>query len=487
MQLAELKAKIPHYVFKVAEVLSKNGYEAFLVGGAVRDVLLGREPKDFDLATNALPEQMEQLFTKSVTTNAKFGTVLVIIESETGERFDVEVTTYRREEEYIGGRWPAKVEFTTSIVDDLSRRDFTINAIAINLSKINETAAEEKDVIVDPFNGRADLEQKLLRAVGDPLERFGEDGLRSFKACRLASELGFSIDPKTFAAMKQTLHIARQISVERIRDEFLKLINYSPKPSVGIELLRESGLLELFLPELLTTIGLVQPDWHSEDVYLHSLRALDLAEDSIKIAALLHDIGKPKTRSEDENGVHFYSHDVVGAELVAEILTRLRFPKAEVLRNKQLVRWHMFYYPSADWRRINAISEAELKQNKGKPDYAGWTDGAIRRFIKNVGEDLIEDLFKLRIADATSNPKSKFQPVEIQALEERIAEVRAKDMVIKISDLDISGDDLKLLGITPGPAMGKILNQLLERVIDQPILNEKSQLLKIASEIQKES
>src|SRR3990172_462801 len=311
MQPKDIQPKIPTYVNNVADVLVANGYEAYLVGGAVRDIMLDKQPKDFDLATNALPEQIEKLFAKAITTNARFGTVLVVMESRTGERFDVEVTTYRREEEYIGGRGPSKVEFTANIREDLSRRDFTINAIAINLQKIQEPSANAEEVIIDPFGGQQDLQKKLIRAVGDPLERFSEDGLRAYKAARLASELNFEIDSKTFEAIKQTLHIARKISLERIRDEFKKLLYFSARPSVGIELLRVSGLLEIFLPELLDTVGLMQPDWHDDDVYTHSLKTLDLAEDSIKVAALLHDIGKPKTKSDDERGIHFYSHDVV--------------------------------------------------------------------------------------------------------------------------------------------------------------------------------
>jgi len=481
MQPKDIQPKIPTYVNNVADVLVANGYEAYLVGGAVRDIMLDKQPKDFDLATNALPEQIEKLFAKAITTNARFGTVLVVMESRTGERFDVEVTTYRREEEYIGGRWPSKVEFTANIREDLSRRDFTINAIAINLQKIQEPSANAEEVIIDPFGGQQDLQKKLIRAVGDPLERFSEDGLRAYKAARLASELNFEIDSKTFEAIKQTLHIARKISLERIRDEFKKLLYFSARPSVGIELLRVSGLLEIFLPELLDTVGLMQPDWHDDDVYTHSLKTLDLAEDSIKVAALLHDIGKPKTKSDDERGIHFYSHDVVGAQMVKEILTRLKFPKGQINRNVSLVRWHMFYYPSADWRKFNELGQLESDDAPEGP--GGWTDGAIRRFIKNIGEDLIEDLFKLRIADATSNPKSSFKPMEMEALEKRIAEVRSKDMVIKLSDLEIKGNDLIKLGITPGPLMGKVLNQLLEKVIDQPILNKKETLLKIASEL----
>lgn len=475
-----LRSSIPEYVYRVADLLISNGFEAFLVGGAVRDSLLKRTPKDFDLATNALPEQIEKIFPRSVTTNARFGTVLVIMDDKEGERFDVEVTTYRKEEEYFGGRWPAKVEFTTSIEEDLSRRDFTINAIAINMSLLHDASAALTEVIIDPFAGFSDLNNKIIRAVRDPLERFSEDGLRSFKACRLAAELEFSIESGTFDAIKQTLHIARKISMERVRDELLKLLKYAPKPSVGINLLKDSGLLEIFLPELIENIGVRQPEWHADDVYTHSLKTLDIAEDGIKLAALLHDLGKARTKMVGEDGsIHFYGHDVVGAEMAKEILTRLKFSRAEVKRVSDLIRWHMFYYPSADWRKTQGDIDPE------KDEDGGWTDNAIRRFIKNVGEGLLDDLFKLRVADAEANPKTSFNPAEIQALEKRISEVRAKDLVIKVTDLDIKGEDLISLGITPGPALGNILNQLLDIVIDQPILNKKDELLKIASELLK--
>lgn len=476
MTIEQLQKQIPVYVTKVAEILNSNGFEAHLVGGAVRDIMLEREPKDYDLATNALPDQIEALFDKAVTTNAAFGTVLVLMDDEHGERFDVEVTTYRKEEDYYGGRWPGKVEFSTDLEEDLARRDFTVNAMAINFDDLYEHSAIIDEVVIDPFGGREDMEHRVIRAVRDPLERLAEDGLRSYKAARLAAELDFEIEPKTFEAISETLHVAAKISMERVRDELIKLLRYAPKPSVGIDLMRRSGLLEIFMPELLETIGVTQPEWHDNDVYQHSLKTLDLAEDSIKLAALLHDIGKPSTRTQDESGVHFYGHAERGAVIAKDILTRLRFPTKEITRVSDLVKWHMFYYPSADWRKDNDI--AELQDSDG-----GWTDSAVRRFIKKVGEDLIDDLFKLRIADATSNTKSSFDPSEIQELEKRITEIRAQELVLKISDLSISGEDLKQLGINPGPPMGNILNKLLDMVVDDPILNDRDTLLKIASEL----
>lgn len=467
-------SKIPDYVIEVAETLQKHNYQAFLVGGSIRDILLSKTPLDFDVATNAYPEEVERIFPKSIPTGAKFGTVTVVGESRTGEKFDVQVTTYRNEADYFGGRWPAKVEFARTIEEDLSRRDFTINSIALDLQNLDENIPVEK-LLVDPFDGLTDLQNKIIRAVRDPLERLTEDGLRAVRACRLASQLGFEIEEATFKAIKETNHITAQVSVERFRDEFLKILYKSPKPSVGIKLLKDAGILKIFIPELLEGIGVVQPEFHTDDVFEHSLKACDLAEDRVKIAALFHDIAKPRTRSEDEKGVHFYGHDVKGAEMTKEIMRRLKFPNEEIERTARLVRWHMFYYPSADWRK---------KDEEVKKDDKGWTDGAIRRLIINVGgEEGIDDLFRLRIADADSNEKNDFDPKELDELASRVASVRAQDMALKITDLNITGEDLmKEFQFSPGPKLGETLKFLLEKVIDDPIVNKKEELLKLAKE-----
>ncbi|MEI7579148.1 MAG: CCA tRNA nucleotidyltransferase [bacterium] len=483
LNITKLQTTIPEYVFRTADILNENGYQAYLAGGAVRDLLIGKNPKDFDIATNALPDEIQKIFPKTVNTNAHFGTILVIMTDEHGESFDIEVTTYRKEEDYIGGRWPSHVEFTSEINDDLSRRDFTINAMALNLQLVWDTTAILEEIIIDPFKGQNDLREKTIRAVGDPLARLTEDGLRGFRACRLASELEFKIELATFRAITETISIAKLISIERIRDEFLKLLRHSPKPSYGIELLRESGLLAIFLPELLLGIGITQPEWHTDDVYQHSLKTLDVSEDSIKLAGLLHDIGKSVTMSQDEKGTHFFGHDIKGAAMVSEILNRLRLPKLEVKRVATLVRWHMFYYPSADWRKSFAFPE-KFAEADSLPKNGGWSDAAIRRFINNIGgEDLIDDLFKLRIADAAANQKSEFNTEELTALEARIGQVRAEDMALKITDLKINGIDLINIGIPEGPMIGKVLRELLEIILDEPRLNQFSELKPLAEKI----
>jgi tRNA nucleotidyltransferase (CCA-adding enzyme) len=516
LSVKKFKELIPDYVIKIAEKLQENGLQAFLVGGSIRDILLGEVPNDFDIATSAYPEDIMRLFEKSIPTGAKFGTIVVVSENTKGERFDVEVTTYRSEADYYGGRWPTKVEFTKTIEEDLARRDFTINAIALDLQHFDDANLTINKILVDPYNGIEDLKNKVIKAVRSPLERMSEDGLRGVRACRLAAQLEFTIEPETFKAIEQTIHVTKRISIERFRDEFLKILSKAPKPSVGIELLRQTGILELFIPELLEGLEVTQPQFHVDDVYTHSLKTCDLAEDSIKLAALFHDIGKPRCKSVDEKGVHFYGHEVEGERMTIEILRRLRLPNYEIERTANLVRAHMFYYPSADYRIENPNYSQEIeamtkdseenfsswqnfikrqldkithpKKTKKQKKEFGWSDGAIRRLIKNVGgEDAIDDLLKLRIADATANPKTDFNPKEIDALAQRIAEVRAKEMALKVTDLDVKGEDLiEAFNLYAGPEVGSILNHLLEKVIEDPLLNKKETLIKLAKEFRQQ-
>lgn len=460
----KIRFTMPSYVLKVARMLTKEGYDVYLVGGALRDLAMGKTPHDYDLATNALADEMLEIFPKSVATGAKFGTVLALVSDEKGESRQVEVTTFRSESDYIDGRWPSKVEFVNDIDLDLGRRDFTINAMALDLSQsaLDDGAEHEWD-LHDPFGGITDINLKLIRAVGTPLERFKEDGLRAFKACRLASQLDFEIEVETFNAIKQSLPVAKQVSMERVRDEFMKLLLNSSKPSKGIELMRQSGLLNIFLPELLEGYGVEQKLYHADDVYWHSLKICDFAEDSVKLAALLHDIAKPRT---DMGNGHFYGHDTMGAQMAEDILKRLKFSKSEIERVVSLIRNHMFYYP-----HVKGESKGDDIQ------FSQWSDSAVRRFLKRVGEENVEDLFKLRIADASSNPNTDFKPEEITELQKHISKVRQEDMALKITDLDIDGDDLKEIGIEPGKKMGEVLNRLLDMVIEDPLLNTKEKLL----------
>jgi poly(A) polymerase/tRNA nucleotidyltransferase (CCA-adding enzyme) len=469
----KLKVTIPEYVQKTANMLVKQGFECYLVGGAVKDVVLGNSPHDYDLATDALPDEMLEIFPQSVATGAKFGTILALMSDGKGEVYEVEVTTFRSEADYVDGRWPSNVQFVVDIDKDLGRRDFTFNAMAIDLSGANLGESQEQFLdIYDPFNGITDLNLKLVRAVGTPLERFKEDGLRALRACRLASELEFEIEEETFKAIGQSIPVVEMVSMERIRDEFMKLLLYSPKPSKGINLLKDTGLLEIFLPELIEAVGVEQKLFHKYDVYEHSLRTCDIAEDSVKLVALLHDIAKVKTDTKDG---HFYGHDSLGAEMTGEIMKRLKFPNEEIEKAKKIVKNHMFYYPH--------VTDEMDAQEKEKIELHEWTDAAIRRFIRRVGKENIEDLFRLRIADATANPYSEFNPTEIAQLQAHISEVLKQDMALKVSDLKITGDELAQLGIPRGPEMGETLNKLLDIVIEDPLKNKKEILLEEARKI----
>ncbi len=465
---------IPEYVQKVGRILTKEGYEAYIVGGALRDVVLGKTPHDYDIATNALPDEMLNMFPKAVSTGAKFGTVVALIQDKHGETHEVEVTTFRSESDYVDGRWPSNVNFVDDINKDLGRRDFTFNAMALDLSQLNLDGREEpfEVDIYDPYGGVKDIEKKVVRAVGTPLERFKEDGLRAFKACRMAAQLGFNIEEETFKAIKESIPVAAQVSMERIRDEFMKMLINSPKPSVGIELMRESGLLSLFMPELLEGVDVEQKLFHAHDVYKHALKTCDVAHDSVKLAALLHDIAKPRT---DMGNGHFYGHDKMGADIAEEIMQRMKFSQSEINRVKILIENHMFYFPH--------VQEEMTDEEKENIEKHQWTDTAVRRFIQRVGEENIDDLFKLRLADAQSNPATAFKPEEITILQRRISEVRKQDMALKVTDLKVSGEDLMNIGIEKGPKMGIVLSELLDMVVEDPALNRKDILLEKATEL----
>ena len=470
----KVKIIIPEYVQKVARILVKEGYDCYLVGGALRDLVLGNTPHDYDLATNALPDEMLNMFPKSISTGAKFGTVIALVQDKHKETHEVEVTTFRSESEYVDGRWPSTVNFVEDIDKDLGRRDFTFNAMAMDLSKLELDGVEEEREgdLYDPFGGIEDIEKKLVRAVGTPIERFKEDGLRAFKACRVASQLGFDIEKETFEAIKESIPVASKVSMERIRDEFMKMLLDSPKPSVGIELMRQTGLLNIFMPELLEGVDVEQKLFHAHDVYWHTLKTCDVAHDSVKLAALLHDIAKPRT---DMGNGHFYGHDKMGSDLAEKIMKRMKFPQSEIERVKILIKNHMFYYPH--------VKEDMTDEEKENIEAHEWSDAAVRRFIQRVGEENIDDLFKLRLADAQSNPATAFKPDEITLLQRRISEVREQDMALKVTDLDVTGEDLMKLGIKKGPELGRILKELLDMVVEDPMLNTKEKLLEKAKEL----
>jgi tRNA nucleotidyltransferase (CCA-adding enzyme) len=446
--------QIPDDVLSVCRRLRAGGFEAYLVGGSVRDLLLGRATGDFDVATSARPEEILRVFGArfSVPTGLQHGTVTVLAGEPPRH---VEVTTFRGEGAYLDGRHPSVVSFGATLAEDLSRRDFTMNAIAYE---------PQAGAVIDLHQGQPDIARRLVRTVGDPVQRFSEDGLRPMRAVRQATQLEFEVDAATLAAIPATLDVFRKVSAERVRDELLKLL-VAPVPSRGVELMRETGLLAEVLPELWATFGCRQNRYHKHDVYQHSLATLDAApaEPILRLAALLHDVGKPRTQTPQPDApgeFGFFKHESVGAEMVEEIAGRLRLSRAETELLVALVAHHMFFYT---------------------PD---WTDGTVRRFVNRVQMERIALLFSLREADIVSRGRGEDPECETRELRARIARVAAEDAVLRVKDLAVNGADvMRALGVGPGPQVGKVLNRLLERVLDDPALNQKEMLERLIPEV----
>jgi len=433
--------QIPVEVISVIKTLRKNNHQAFVVGGAVRDCLLRRNPKDWDVTTDAIPSQVEKCFSKTIPVGKKFGTVTVLV-----RRFPVQVTTFRSEDKYVDQRRPRSVRFHKNLTADLSRRDFTINALAYNL---------ETEKVIDPFGGLKDLRHKKLRTVGKAQKRFNEDTLRVIRAARFLAELDFSPDPElTQAAGRSVKHIFK-LSKERIRDELEKLM-ISKDPRRGLLWLDKTKILKCVLPELVTCKGVRQGGWHSYDVFQHTLYAVLASPQKLdlRLGLLLHDIAKPITRTRDLRGYHFYGHDKMGAEMARAILKRLRFPNELIESVCTLVRHHLF--------EVDAIVN---------------NDAAIRRLIQRVGETRIDDLLEFRKADIRGcGPGRTYRP-SLNKLAKRIQWVKNKETIPKLTDLAINGHDvMKWLHIKPGPQVGIVLRDLLEKVIECPTLNTKTHL-----------
>lgn len=438
---------IPPDVLAVCQRLRQAGHQAFIVGGSVRDLLLGRPPGDFDVATSAHPEVTLRLFGSryAIPTGLQHGTVTVLAGEPARH---VEVTTFRGEGAYLDGRRPSTVTFSATLDEDLSRRDFTMNAIAYD---------PVAHVLVDRWDGQGDIARKTIRTVGDPVLRFSEDGLRPMRAVRQAAQLGFGLDPATHAAIARALASFRKVSAERVRDELRKLL-LSPVPSHGLELMRQTGLLAEVLPELSLTVGCVQNRFHKHDVYTHILATVDAATPDfvVRMGALLHDLGKPKTQTPRENApgeFTFFRHEQIGSEMAEAICTRLKLSTDERKVITALVGGHMFFYT---------------------PD---WTDGTVRRFVRRVGPDLVPLLFALREADIASRGQGEDREGETRELKARIAKVAAADAALRVTDLAIDGKDvMRVLGIPPSRRVGQILDELLERVLDDPTLNQRESL-----------
>ena len=452
------RSDIPKEVLAVANALEEAGFEAYLVGGCVRDLLLGKTPKDWDITTDAEPSEIEKLFPETFCNN-DYGTVGVVNEDTEDEQLKVvEVTPYRAESEYSDARRPDKVEFGVSLEEDLKRRDFTINAIAYR---------PKDGKLIDLFDGEEDLKKKRLKTVGNPDERFAEDALRMMRAVRLSAELNFAIESETMASITKNSDILKRISAERIRDEFLRIID-SDTPMQGIVYLERLGLLDHVIPELKDAIGCEQGGIHAYDVYEHLLRSLQAAADKgysteMRLAALFHDIGKPATRREGgkTKKYTFFGHEVVGAKMVRTIMKRLKMAKNLAGTVEKLVRWHMFF---AD------------------PDEI--TLSAVRRTITRVGEDQIENLLNLRVCDRIGTGRPKEQPFRFRKYKAMVDQALRDPISVKM--LKTNGDRIMTqTGEKPGKKLGFILHALLEEVLEDPGKNTEEYLDKRVSELLK--
>ncbi len=440
----------------------RQGYEAYAVGGCVRDSLRDVKPNDWDITTNAKPEEIRKVFPKSFYEN-KFGTVTAQTRAKDKTLSEIEITTYRIDEKYSDKRHPDKIRFAKTIEEDLARRDFTVNAMAANMNK----------KITDPFNGQKDLKDKLIRAVGNPEERFNEDALRMLRAVRFATTLSaggrpaesWEIEPKTLKAIQKDAGWIQAISKERIRNELIKIIE-SDKPSQGIELLRKTNLLQYILPELEKGVKVGQNKGHIYDIYEHSIRSLQAAADQkfnldVRLSALFHDIGKPETKEGEGPDSTFYNHDYVGAKFAARILQRLKFPKKFTEKIAVLVRNHMFV---SDPERI--------------------TDAGVRRLIRRVGLENTTDLINLRVADRLGMGVPKARPYRLRTIEYMIEKVSKDPISVKMLKID-GNEIMKILKLKPSPKIGAILDVLLSELIKDPKKNTKAYLEKRVKELDK--
>ncbi len=450
-----IKEQIPKEVIMVVAVLQNAQFEAFLVGGCVRDLILGIKPKDYDVTTNATPEQIISLFPKTFYEN-DYGTVGVVtcgeelgIECVDETTKIIEVTPYRIESTYSDNRHPDEIKWGNKVEDDLMRRDFTVNAIAYN------PITQE---VIDPHKGQNDIRDKVIRSVGDPDRRFNEDALRLMRAIRFICQLDFDLDPVTHESVEKNAHLLKNISHERLRDEFIKIL-LTDFPMRGLIISHEIGILQYFLPELEKGIGVMQNQAHKFSVWEHNLKTMQHAVDKkwsldLRLSGLLHDISKPETRrfSKEKNDYTFYGHDVVGARVTHEIMNRLKFPKDISEKVVTLVRWHMFF---SDTEKI--------------------TISAVRRLISNVGKENIWDLINLRICDRVGTGRPKEEPYRFRMYQSMVEQALQDPISLKM--LKTNGE--KIMSVTqetPGPKIGFILHALFEEVLEDPTRNTEEYL-----------
>jgi len=434
-----MELKLPEKVVEVMKKFTDNDAEIFVVGGAVRDLILGRKVKDWDFTTNLTPDEMKKLFPKNSFCENKFGTFSIVLKDK--EIF--EVTTYRTERGYSDGRHPDEVKWGKNLEEDVQRRDFTINAMAVNID----------GKIYDYYLGQADLKNRLIRTVGDPDERFKEDALRMVRAIRIAAQLKFLIEEKTFDSIVKNASLINKIAGERIREELFLLL-MADKPADGIKLLKNSGLLKEIMPEIMESVDVAQKGHHIYDVWNHLLEALNNCESRhpvTRLACLLHDVAKPIVMVGEGEKRTFHNHEVVGSRIAVKIGKRLKFSNQELDQLFRLVRWHMF--------------TAEDTQ----------TDKAVRRFIRNVTPEYLEEMIAVRRADRVGSgaPETSWR---WELFKKRLIEVQKQPFTVK--DLKVNGlDVMKILKIKPGRKVGEILNILFAEVDEKPELNEREILL----------
>ncbi len=439
-----MRIELPSDVVKLLQKLQKSGHEAYVVGGCVRDSLLGRTPNDWDICTNASPKEMKDIFNDNtiIPTGIKHGTITVIVNNE-----GYEITTFRIDGNYSDKRKPDSIKFTDNIIQDLSRRDFSINAMAYN----------DAEGLIDPYNGSNHLKSKTICCVGNPNERFQEDGLRILRAIRFSSQLGFDIEHNTKLAIVNNTELLKHISQERIRDELNKIL-LSDNQVKGIILLKTLGILDYIMPELQKCSNFNQYNInHDKDVFEHTMAVLDIVEPKLelRLAALFHDIGKPNTFTIDEDGAgHFYGHHKESAKICREIMTRLKYSNKEIEYVSELVYHHMIRY-----KKLRTSS--------------------VKKFINKVGIDKLDDLFKLFIADIIgSKPPYEFD--DIYKLKFECEKILLEEQPLGIKDLAINGYDLMDIGMKQGKEIGNMLNMLLEAVLEDSSLNNKNSLLEMA-------
>lgn len=437
---------VPPPVRRICETLRQAGHRAWTVGGCVRDVLLRRAATDWDVATSALPEQVKKTFKKVIPTGIEHGTVTVLMDG-----VPYEVTTLRGETTYSDGRRPDQVYFVEDIADDLARRDFTINAIAYD---------PVEDVLIDPFHGRRDLEDRRLRAVGDPVERFNEDGLRILRAARFVATLEVELDPATEAAIPHAIETFRKVSHERVRDEWVKTMK-ARQPSRAFEVMRRTGILEVTCPVLIEQYGCEQNRWHAYDVWHHTMACLDASEGDpiLRLSVLLHDLGKPRSRqwNDEKKDWTFYHHEHLGAGLAEGWLRDYRFSNEERDRVVALVKHHLICYSDE------------------------WSDATVRRWMRRVGQELVPDLLALGRADALGKGRDVTEEIALlERLSQRVNQAIEEGAALTTRDLAVKGNDvMERLGIPPSRKVGEVLEKLLERVLEDPALNERETLLRL--------